>query len=65
MKDWSRRDRMMREGKTVRAPSIGIAGEGDMDVKWAMPNMRDPLFTTPVEMAQSSEWDNTAWTRLV
>ena len=65
MKDWSRRDRMMREGKTVRAHSI--ASERDKGVGWTMPNMPIPHYMAPVEMAPSSEgdWDNTAWTRLV
>lgn len=55
----------MREGKTVRAPSIGIAREGDANVEWAMPINPVPHYIPPIEMAESDNWDNTAWTRLV
>jgi hypothetical protein len=75
MRDWSRRDRMMREGKTVRAVSVGEGnGDSGMDMgmgmgtgmEWMMPVMisHGPVLI-PIETAPPDNWDNTAWTRLV
>jgi hypothetical protein len=75
MRDWSRRDRMMREGKTVRAVSVDEGnGQSEMDMGmemgtgmgWVMPVMTPHgSVSMPIEMAPIDNWDNTAWTRLV
>jgi hypothetical protein len=58
MRDWSRRDRMIRDGKTVRA-LVPVGDGGDVGfVPMAMPR---PIMlgyhTVPI-------WDNIGWTRL-
>jgi hypothetical protein len=71
MRDWSRRDRMMRDGKTVRAVSVDeenveLSMDMGIGLGWVMPGMTPHgLVPMPIEMVPTDHWDNTAWTRLM
>jgi hypothetical protein len=56
MRDWPRRDKMMREGKTVRAISEVDGGENTIPL---------PLPVPVLVPMVSAEWDNIGWTRFV
>jgi hypothetical protein len=72
MKDWSRRDRMIRDGKTVKAiVQVGqqgvVQGQGEMMEMMEMPMGMDmgfiPILMGPA-VHQIPVWDNIGWTRL-
>jgi hypothetical protein len=56
MRDWSRRDRMMKDGKTVKA-LIQLRDEVDE-------GMRLDMGPVPLMMGPMPIWDNIGWTRL-
>ena len=63
MRDWSRRDRMIKDGKTVKA-LIQLRDEADEGMRLDMgpvPLMMGPM---PLMMAPMPIWDNIGWTRL-
>ena len=53
MRDWSRRDRMIKDGKTVKAL-----------VHLEEPDMREGMGHVPLMMGPMPIWDNIGWTRL-
>jgi hypothetical protein len=56
MRDWSRRDRMIKDGKTVKA-LIQLRDEVDE-------GMRLDMGPVPLMMGPMPIWDNVGWTRL-
>jgi hypothetical protein len=69
MKDWSRRDRMIRDGKTVKAIiQVGeqgvVQGQGEMmEMPMGMDMGFIPILMGPA-VHQIPVWDNIGWTRL-
>jgi len=56
MRDWSRRDRMIKDGKTVKA-LVHLGDEIDE-------GMRLDMGPVPLMMGPMPIWDNIGWTRL-
>lgn len=56
MRDWSRRDRMIKDGKTVKA-LVKLRDEIDE-------GMRLDMGLGPLMMGPMPIWDNIGWTRL-
>ena len=56
MRDWTRRDRMIKDGKTVKA-LIHLGDQIDE-------GMRLDMGPVPLMMGPMPIWDNVGWTRL-
>ena len=58
MRDWSRRDMMIKDGKTVKA-LVHLEDERAIRVEMGMDMGSAPLMMGPLPV-----WDNIGWTRL-